>query len=271
KTMNAVEYLCTEARWNNQKIFRNAGGEPALPTRNLSFGLTESYIVQDHVDQFLYAFAEAGVLKSQKILADDGTEFTVADMIKASTMNFVPTQELGWTLVVLPYYLGADASFTTKGGVTYNISDLIALACQRDITKETEAGTHHLYGVGYALKKHLDAGGKLDGAWATARTYLDTHIEKARNSQQSNGIFSIELFGGWKEASSPRLNVWGNGHMLEWLAFALSPEQLGQEWVKLAATSLTGEIMNQELSALSDGGMYHAVNGLKLYQSIVNP
>lgn len=270
-TMNAVEYLCSEARWQNQRIFRTVNGEPALPTRNISFGLTESFKVQDHVDQYLFAFSCGKVSPDQKITADDGAVYTVADMIKASLRNFRSTQELAKTIPALSYYYGIDKTFTNSEGVSYSMSDLMGLASLRDTTKETEAGTHHLYGMGFALKMHTDAGGKVEGGWQKAREYLDQHVVLAKQSQLAGGIFSMEKFGGWQEADSTSLQVWETGHMLEWLSKALTPEQMREGWVTAAAGRLAREILDNDLTSFSDGGMYHAANALQFYNAAVFP
>lgn len=266
KSVNAIEYLCNEATYDGKRIFRAIGGRPVLPTRDLTFGLTQSYVVQDHVDQYLYAFAGAGVPLGQKITADDGTPFTVADMVSASKLGFRPTQELGWTLVALPIYEGIGTSFTNDQGNTYSMSDLIGLAAQRVSSQEAEAGTHHLYGVAFALDAHLKAGGTLDGNWLTARRYLDWHITRARETQKADGSFDMAAFGNWQEADSPSLRVWGTGHMLEWLYFALSVEQLREDWITRALKRVTADLLNFETSVFSDGGFYHAAHALKLHQ-----
>lgn len=271
KAVNAIEFLCNESTYQGTRIFHNVSGQPVLPTRDLSFGLTQSYVVQDHVDQYLYAFAGAGVPLDQKITADDGTLYTVADMVRSSTRNFKPSQELGWTLVALPIYYGIAKPFTTDQNATYTVSDLMNLATQRVSSLEAEAGTHHLYGIAFALKAYQQSGGTLEGAWQSARGYLDWHITKARQSQKADGSFDMAAFNNWQEADSPSLRVWGTGHMLEWLYFALPPEQLREDWISRALLRVTNEILNRDTSAFSDGGFYHAAHALKLYQKTLFP
>lgn len=269
--VNAVTFLCSQATYQNQKIFRSVDGRPSLPTRNLSFGLTESYVVQDHVDQFLFAFSGAGVPLTQTIVADDGASYTVADMVTVAIANFRTSQELAWTMVSLATYNGIDAAFTNNLGNTYTLADLLALAVKLDSSKETEGGTHHLYAVGFLLKRHVANGGAVSGAWSSGREYLDQAIARAKQSQIADGSFSLATFAGWTESDSPSLLVWGTGHMVEWLTQALTTDQLKEPWMAAAVTRLTEEILKLDVTAFSDGGMYHAANALRLYRNAVFP
>ena len=47
---------------------------------------------------------------------------------------------------------------------------------------------------------------------------------------------------------------------MEWLAVALTPEQLQEEWVCRGVEALVDMLGRQPLDAFSDGGLYHAAH-----------
>ncbi len=267
KKLNAIDYLCQYATYGGQKIFRNENGMPVLPTRGISFGLRESFKVQDHVDQFLMAFADADASLDKEIVAAGGKKFTVDDLLKAAKSNIKDDQELGWTLVATATYLSLDEEWTAKTGKTYDIEQLVRVAVKRDPRRETEGGPHHLYGVAFALDKYrVRHPNQLLGAWAEARSYLDEYVQLAKEHQLKDGSFSAAMFRGSRQASSPRQMVWATGHTLEWFSVAMSADQLKEDWVRRGVDSLLKVLAEKPLKAFSDGGLYHAAHALRRYR-----
>ena len=270
KKVGGIEFLCRHATYEGKRIFRDAGGQPTLPTRGLSFGLGKSFQVQDHVDQFLMTFADADVSLDEPILAEGGRKFTVGDMLRSSQANVKDDQELGWTLVVATKYLKFSDRWKTAAGKTYRIEDLAALAIRRDASRETEGGPHHLYGVAYALGEYQRRHpGKPAGTWADARLYLERYVALARKYQRPDGSFSAVMFRGSRQASSPRQMVWATGHTIEWLSVAQSAEQLRQGWVRRGVAALVQMMEDHPTDAFSEGGLYHAAHALRRYRDKV--
>ena len=269
--LKAIDYLCTRATYEDKRIFRvDEHGRPAMPTRGLKYGLTASFKVQDHVDQFLMAFADAGVALDQKIVTEGGRELKVADMLAASKSRLKEDQELGWTLVAWCTYLPLDGKWKADSGKSYSIEDLVALAIKRDPRRETEGGPHHLYGIAFALDKHRQShDGELSGVWKEARAYLDRYAALTKKYQQDDGQFSVAMFRGPRKANSSRQLVWATGHAIEWLTMALSAEQLREPWVQRAVKRLIDEMEKAPTDALSEGGRYHAIHALRRYREKV--
>lgn len=134
RKVNAIDYLCQHATYEGKRIFRNDNGRPALPTRDLRYGLKESFKVQDHADQFLMAFADADVSLDTAIVAEGGKKFTVRDMLAATKTTFRDEQELGWTLVVTATYLSLESRWTADSGKDYG--SRILLRWPSDATRE---------------------------------------------------------------------------------------------------------------------------------------
>ena len=69
--------------------------------------------------------------------------------------------------------------------------------------------------------------------------------------------------------SSPDLaqNLGTTGHILEFLALALTDEQLKEPWVRRAAANLCDLFRRTRNVPLECGALYHAAHGLVLYRS----
>lgn len=79
------------------------------------------------------------------------------------------------------------------------------------------------------------------------------------------------MFRGSRPAGSPRQMVWATGHTVEWLTVALDAGQLKEDWVRRGVTALVDIIEKHPITALSNGGMYHAAHGLRRYKEKVAP
>lgn len=279
KTLNAIGFLLDGARDDekNTRLYHTQPGYPDIRTRGIAPGFRKSFILQDHVDQFLYCYADADVPLTAKGKATepDGSDqaFTVQDLLDASLRTFKPNQELGWTLVVTSHYLPIDKTWKTGDGAVIGIRDILILALRRDANRETEGGPHHLYGIAYALNEYQKAnpGKPLEGPWKLARAYLDKHVAIVKEFQNEDGSFSSAMFRRKQRPPNARLMVWSTGHTIEWLTVALDAETLKEDWVRRAVLALADTINQAELKSednphklkdLSEGGMYHAAHAL---------
>ena len=264
KKMNAIDYLTRHAKYDGKLIYQDQGGIPALKTRGPG---DKSFLVQDHVDQYLFAYADAGVSLDREVLSRTGRKFTVRDKLDFAMKGFRENQELGWTLVALSTYVPFDKEWKANSGKKYRVEDVLRLSIKRDPRRETEGGPHHLYGVAYALNQYLKQGGKLEGTWLEARKYLDKYIGVAREYQQADGAFSAAVFHRSARPRTPRHLVSTTGHALEWMSVAMTPEQLKQEWVLKAVERLSTDMEKFPTEIFSDGGLYHAAHALRRFRN----
>lgn len=263
--VNAIEYLLTRATHEGRAIFRDIDGVPTLPPRK------EYFQVQDHVDQHLMAYADAGVGLDRSLIADSGKRYTIGDVLDAAKRGFKPDQELGWTLVATTTYMKFSETWMTADGQTRRIDDIMALAIRRDPRHETEGGPHHLYGVAYALQRYRrQHPGELTGVWAEARKYLDQYIDLAKRYQQEDGALSGMVFRRAAPPRTPRDMVSTTGHFLEWMSVAMDRQRLTEPWVLKAVGRLCDEMLDKPLDLFSDGGMYHAAHALRRWRDAVS-
>ncbi|MBT3638245.1 MAG: hypothetical protein HN531_15015 [Opitutae bacterium] len=260
KKINAIDYLTRSAEFEGKLIYQDVEGVPTLKTRGKG---DKSFLVQDHVDQFLFAYADAGIPLDHEIISRSGTKFTVADKLKFTQKGFREDQELAWTLVALATYVPFGKKWQADSGKKYNTEDVMRLAIQRDPRRETEGGPHHLYGIAYALQKYLAQGGKLTGTWKDAKKYLAKYVGVSKRHQQEDGAFSAAGFYRSLRPRTPRYLVSSTGHALEWMSIALSPEELTEDWVLKAIERLVTDMEKFPTEVFSDGGLYHAAHALR--------
>ena len=254
--VTAVEYLLGRATHEGRRIYRDEDGVPRLPIHER---------VQHHVNQYLMGLALAGVSPQQSLVADSGRRFRVADLVSAAKLDFDENEEPGWTLVALSSYVPCGQAWIASNGREYRIDDVVRNGIERDPRREAEGGTHHLYGVAYAVRRCRGP----EATWAEAEAYLARYVELARKYQQEDGAFSAALLEGSKPPGSPRELVTTTGHMLEWLTAACSAQELRQPWVRRAAERLCTAIERHPLDTFSDGGLYHAAHALRLYRDAI--
>ena len=263
KKVNAIDYLTKLAKFEGKLIYRDENGQPTLRTRGPG---DKSFLVQDHVDQFLFAYADAGVKLDHEILSRSGKKFTVGDKLKFARKGFKDNQELGWTIVAAATYVPFGEKWEADSGKSYRTEDVMSLAIKRDPRRETEGGPHHLYGVAYALDAYLKHGGKLKGTWKQARAYLDKYLALTKEYQQEDGAFSGSVFFRASRPRTPRHLVSTTGHALEWMTVAMSPEDLKKEWVLMAVKRLVADLEKFPTKVFSDGGLYHAAHALRRFR-----
>ncbi len=265
--VDAIEHLLTGAKHRGLSIYVDAGGVPVVQPRGPG---EPHFLVRDHVDQYLHLFAEAGVALDRPLVAEGGRRFAVRDLLDAAKLGFREDQELAWTLVALSTYLPPGHRWRNGRGVEYAVEDVLRLAIQRDPRSETEGGPHHLYGVAYALRwlrSHRAGAGQPALVQGDAEAYLRKYVDLARRYQQADGALSGSVFEQGSKPVSPRHLVNTTGHGLEWLAMTLTPDELGQPWVRRAAGRLTLELEEHPRTAFSEGGLYHAAHALVLYRA----
>ncbi|MDP6060293.1 MAG: hypothetical protein QGH33_15435 [Pirellulaceae bacterium] len=130
-------------------------------------------------------------------------------------------------------------------------------------------GTHRLMGLSYAVHKREKEGCAFDGQWKRAQQYIQDFHDYAFEVQNPDGSFSTEWFRarGADEDLDRRLQT--TGHILEWLIFSLTVEELAQPRVTKSVRYLTELMLNDTNREWSVGPKGHALHALALYDERV--
>ena len=225
---------------------------------------------QGHADQWLAVLSQCDLAATQPILVD-GDTYTMSDYVRQVQWDIARNlnREYSWTLIGLTTYLPTDASWVAEDGRTWSIEQLVQLELEQELASSACGGSHRLIGLAMALNRHLAEGGELNGVWERADAQIQQAISDAHRLQNADGSFSTNYFA--RPGHSPDLaqNLGTTGHTLEFLALAMTDEQLKQPWVQRAVSNLCELFASTRNVALECGKLYHAAHGLALYRQRV--
>ncbi len=263
--VKALEYICS------------GGKVPGLHFIPTPSGLDVetgpgSFVKQGHQDQFVAEMVEWGVSPERKFLVD-GKEHPFSEFLRYSqahaSVKTPDPQELEWALVVIGTQFGTDCRWTNSAGEELRFEDLVRAELDKDMDKSACGGTHLLFGLTWAYHLHLRHGGQATGIWKEVADRIALYVQRARAQQNADGSFSTAYFRERAEERQGDLRIGTTGHILEWLALALSDDDLKQPWVQSAASALAMMFLENQSKGIDGGSMYHAVHGLILYSSRV--
>ncbi len=228
------------------------------------------FVGQGHQDQFVAEMAQWGMSPDRPVRVL-GREYAFRDFIHHTQMRARVTanQELGWAVLVIGQYLGLDAAWTNAAGERLTVEDLVRYELDQPMDTAPCGGTHRLFGLSWVYHLHLRRGGRTNGVWQAVADRTAQHRDEARKYQNADGSLSTNFFRGPGGDADDGLRLNTTGHMLEWLALALSDAELREPWVQDAASTLALMILDQRDAPVEGGSLYHAVHGLIIYRDRV--
>jgi hypothetical protein len=224
---------------------------------------------QGHQDQFIAEMAQWGLSKDKKFIVS-GTAYTFNDFIRhaKARARVTDNQELSWAVLIVGQFYGPDYHWTNSAGEKISVEDMVRYELHQPIASSPVCGgTHRLFGITWVYHLHRAKGGQKVGAWKEAADTIADYIKRAQKYQNPDGSFSTSYLQGKGNVPDSQLRLATTGHILEWLALALTDKELHQEWVERAADELTLMILRNVNEPLDGGALYHAAHGLHLYRA----
>lgn len=228
---------------------------------------------QGHADQWLGYLSNCGFQLTDPITSG-GVNYTFEDYVRQIEWD-VPQnaiKEYSWTLMSLTAYRPTSHTWKASDGETWSIDKLLEIELDQVDTANRSVGgpcggTHRLFGIAIALKRHIAQGGQMTEVWQRAQEEVDGAIELARTHQNADGSLSTNFFSGRTGISEDLgQNLHATGHTFEFLAIALPEDQLDAPWFNLAADSLCEMFEDGAQLDLECGQLYHAAHGLVVYR-----
>ncbi|MCS6850498.1 MAG: hypothetical protein NZ700_04930 [Gemmataceae bacterium] len=256
--VNAIEYICNGGEMR---------GLAFIPTRyGLDVQMGPASVGQGHQDQFIAEMGQWGMPLEQRFLVY-GKPYTFYDFVHHAQMRARVTanQELSWAICVIGQYLGTDIAWTNAHGEVIYFEDMIRYELEAPVESAACGGTHRLFGLTWARNFHLLRGGRNEGVWKEVEEKVRKYRDLARQYQNPDGSFSTNFFREPGNSSDRMLRINTTGHIFEWLALALTDEELRQPWVQDAANALSLMILELQGAPIEGGALYHAVHGLIMY------
>jgi hypothetical protein len=260
--VNALEQICEGVEIRGLRF---------LPTKNgVDVQTLGDGVGQGHQDQFIAEMIQWSMPIDRKMSAQ-GQDCTFRDFVKHSQMRarVNSNQELSWTIIVVSEHYGTNASWTNEHGEKINFEDIVKYELEAPVESAACGGTHRLFGLTWAYHLHLQKGGKTEGVWKGVAERTAKYRDMARQQQNADGTFSTNYFRGWGESPDKQLRINTTGHIFEWLALALSDQELREPWVQKAGDALAKLILELQNEAIDSGSVYHAVHGLQIYYARV--
>jgi hypothetical protein len=265
--VNAIDYIC------------NGGELPGLAFLPTKYGLDveidprKQFLGQGHQDQFIAEMAEWGMPRDRKFKVG-GKDFTFEDFIHHSMMraSVKKDQELSWAIIIIGQFYGTNHQWTNSFDERLRYEDVVRYELDQSIEKAACGGTHRLFGLTWAYHLHLKRGGKKEGVWLDVEKKVADYKQRAKEMQQRDGTFSTKYFED-PEAPNPHPNtelyISTSGHILEWLALAMTDDELRSPWMQKAVNAVVLKILDMGRTPVDGGALYHAGHGLYLYHERV--
>lgn len=226
---------------------------------------------QGHQDQFIAEMVQWDV-SLDRTFKLNGKERRFEEFVKHSKMRASTTrdQELSWAIVIVSTHFGTDHRWKNLYNENISLEDVVRYEAAQPIKTAACGGTHRLFGLTWALHLHKKAGGKIVGAWKDAEARVAEYVANAKKWQNADGSFSSDYVSGEGFTRDPSRRIGTTGHVFEWLALALPPDELKKPWMEKAAGALGTMILEHQSSAIDGGSLYHAMHGLHIYRQRVH-
>jgi hypothetical protein len=235
---------------------------------------------QGHDDQWLAIISQWQVPYTQPIKVK-GREYRLYDMVKRTMFDCFEGKEASWTVIALSTHLDPiEQEWVARDGQTWTVEELVSMEAGPIYEEEVGAemintsacgGTHRLIGLAIALNNYRrqHPNEELKGGWLAAQRRISWAVEQARDNQLPSGAFSIAFFQRAANSANLDEHLAATGHILEFLSFALSKDQLDDLWVQRAVAYLCRLLERTKDIDLECGALYHAAHGLVLYRDKV--
>jgi len=224
--------------------------------------------VQGHGGQFLAILAQSHVMHDYPMMVD-GKQYTLSDLIDTEKATCVAGEELTFKLIALSHYLDSDATWKSDNGQQWSIQRLIKEELKQPIRGAACGGTHRLMGHSYSLYKRRQQNKPIDGEFARAQTFIRDYHRYTFSLQNPDGSFSTAWFERKGNEPSIDRKLKTTGHILEWISFSLSDEELRDPRMIKAVDFLATTLNNHDKHTWEIGPLGHGLHALLIYEDRV--
>lgn len=241
-----------------------SGGQSIVSLKNGRPYMQRGVGVQGHSGQFLAILAQSHLQRDYPLHVS-GHDFTLEDLIAAEQYDCESGTELTFKLIGLMHYLPSDATWTNFQGQTWSLDRLVREEIVQPVRGAACGGTHRLMGLAYAVRKREQRGEPVTGIYEEARKYLEQYHKYTFGLQNPDGSFSTAWFVRRESRLDLDRRLQTTGHILEWLCFSLSDEQLRDPRVTRAVRYVTDLLLDESGHQWEIGHLGHALHALQLY------
>jgi hypothetical protein len=167
------------------------------------------------------------------------------------------------------HYLDSDETWKTPDGQEWSIQRLIREELKAPIRGAACGGTHRLMGFSYAVNKRLQRGKPIDGEFRRAQIFTQDYHRYTFSLQNPDGSFSTAWFE--RRANDPSIDrrLKTSGHILEWITFSLSDDELRDPRMIKATDYVANLLLANDRHTWEIGPLGHGLHALALYDERV--
>ena len=224
--------------------------------------------LQGHLGQFLAMLAQCHVSPDYPIHVGDH-EFTIKDLIEAEKKTCYPKSELTFKLIALQHYADLNDKWVNDQGLDWDFPRLVREELAQPIRGAACGGTHRLSGLSLVVKTRLKRGEPLDGEYQRADEFVKKYQQYAFRLQNRDGSLSTSWFRGAGDDDDINRRIKTSGHILEWLCYSLTDDQLREPQTVRAVTYLANLMYSNYDNEWEIGPRSHATHALLLYDQRV--
>jgi hypothetical protein len=258
--VTSVGWLCYNKPCNGQMLMH--------VTRDGELRAKYGVGLQGHLGQLLAMLAQCRVAPDYPIHVGK-QEFTIDDLIEAEKKTCYPNSELTFKLIALQYYLDLNDAWVNDEGVEWDFPRLVREELAQPIRGAACGGTHRLSGLSLTVKRRLMRGEPLDGEYARAAEFIKKYHQYAFRLQNRDGSLSTSWFQGRGDERDIDRRIKTTGHILEWLCYSLSDEELRDQRTIRAVSYLANLMYSNYDHEWEVGPVSHATHALLLYDERV--
>lgn len=256
RKVNAIGWLCWNGSCRGMQLFHTEG-QRIIAHEGPGF--------QGHAGQFLAMLAQCRV-QSKSPMRISEQDFTVANLIASEMATCKSGTELTFKLIGLSHYLQSDAQWRSDDGQVWTISRLIEEELAQPVVGAACGGTHRMMGFSYAVKTRRQRGEPIDGEWLRAQKYVHSYIDYTYKLQNPDGSFSTRVFEGRGFSNDIDEHIRSTGHVLEWMVFSLSDEDLFDPRLLAAVNFLVDMMLTNHNHDWEVGPKCHAIRSLVQFE-----
>ena len=255
--VNAIGWMCHNGTCRTQRMFTpsTVGFRP-----NVGDG------VQGHEGQFLAILAQSNVPLNYPIQIGS-SKFTVEDLVRYEMATCKEKTELTFKLIGLSYYLDSNKQWRANDGKMWSLPKLIQEELAQPIIGASCGGVHRLMGFSFSVRQRQLQGLPVNGQYARAAKFVKEYIDYTWQLQNPDGSFSTSWYEGRANEPNEERKVQTTGHMLEWLMYTLSDEELKSPRVGKSIDFLLAKIYDKRDRKWPIGPRGHATRAVALYHA----
>lgn len=255
--VNAIGWMCHNGTCRTQRMF-TPRGKGFVP--NVGGG------VQGHEGQFLAILAQSNVPLDYPIQIGSAM-YKVEDLVRYEMATCKERTELTFKLIGLSYYLDSNKQWKANDGRIWSIPKLIQEELAQPIIGSACGGTHRLMGLSFSVRQRQLQDQPINGQYARAAKFVRDYVAYTWQLQNPDGSFSTNWYEGRGNEPNDERKVQTSGHMLEWLMFTMSDEELKSPKVAKGIDFLLSKIYDQRDNKWPIGPRGHATRAVALYNA----